>query len=113
MSETEADAKADNDNEPGAMLTVGAAYATPARQVWVEVTVPKGTTVREVIERSGLLEQFPEVDLDSQKVGIFGKVAKPDQAVEAGDRVEIYRPITADPKAVKRKRQDSDDEAEE
>ncbi len=93
-------------------MKIGVAYATAARQVWMEVDVAPGTTVREAIEASGILDQFPEIDLAVQKVGIFGKLAKLDAEVQEGSRVEIYRPITADPKTAKRKRvAATDDEA--
>jgi putative ubiquitin-RnfH superfamily antitoxin RatB of RatAB toxin-antitoxin module len=60
--------------------------------------------VGEAIERSGLLAQCPEIDLAVFKVGIFGKVAKIDQVLEEGDRVEIYRPLIADPKEARKRR---------
>ena len=85
-------------------MKVGVAYATAQRQVWLDVEVPEGATVQDAIQRSGILEQFPEIDLETQKVGVFGQVAKLDKELEEGDRVEIYRPITADPKEAKRKR---------
>ncbi|MEJ2059306.1 MAG: RnfH family protein [Gammaproteobacteria bacterium] len=85
-------------------MQVSIAYGAAEQQVWLPVEVPEGTTVAEVIQRSGLLERFPEIDLDAQKVGIFGKVAKLDAEVKPGDRVEIYRPITADPKTTPRRR---------
>lgn len=78
-------------------LHVGVAYATPARQAWVRLEMPEGATVGEAIAKSGILAQFPEIDLDAQKVGVFGKVTKLDAPLAEGDRVEIYRPITADP----------------
>jgi uncharacterized protein len=78
-------------------LHVGVAYATPSRQVWLKLDVPEGTTVADAIARSGILAQFPEIDLERQKVGIFGKVAPLAAPVADGDRIEIYRPITADP----------------
>jgi len=56
-----------------------------------------------VIEKSGLLTMFPEIDLETQKAGIFGKLTKLDAVVEEGNRVEIYRPITADPETVERR----------
>lgn len=92
-------------------MKVGVAYATSARQLWLTVDVPDGATVQQAIERSGIIRQFPEIDLTKQKVGIFGKVSKLDAPVKEGDRVEIYRPITADPKKVKR-RKGKVDEAE-
>jgi len=84
-------------------MKVGVVYATAARQSWLTVDVPEGTTVQQVIERSGILTQFPEIDLTAQKVGIFGKATTLEAVVEEGARVEIYRPITCDPKTVKRR----------
>lgn len=81
-------------------MNVGIAYAKPTTQVWLKIDMPEGATVREVIERSGLLDQFPEIDLEVNRVGIFGQLAKLDKVVQDGDRVEIYRAITADPELV-------------
>jgi len=72
----------------------------------LKLEVPDGSTVREAIEISGMLEQFPEIDLDKQKVGIFGKITKLDAHLEEGVRVEIYREITADPELVERRDQE-------
>jgi putative ubiquitin-RnfH superfamily antitoxin RatB of RatAB toxin-antitoxin module len=84
-------------------MNVGVAYADKFKQLWLKLEVPDGSTVREAIDRSGLLEQFPEIDLSRQKVGIFGKVTKLDAVVEEGSRIEIYREITADPELVERR----------
>ena len=84
-------------------MKVGIAYALPQRQAWYDVEVPDGATVKDAIERSGILAQFPEIDLVQQKVGIYGKVSKLDAVLNGGDRVEIYRTITCDPKTVPRK----------
>ncbi len=84
-------------------MKVGVAYATPAKQLWLNVDVPEGATVKDAIEKSGILKQFPEIDLTTQKVGIYGKATTLDAVVEEGARVEIYRPMTADPKTVKRR----------
>ncbi len=92
------------------MITVGVAYAIPRKQVWLTVEVPEGATVREAIQQSGILDQFPDIDLETQKVGIFGKLTKLDTAVEDGNRVEIYRPITADPKQVRRRKPGAEQE---
>ncbi len=86
-------------------MNVGVAYADRFKQVWLKLDVPEGSTVEQAIERSGLLEIFPEIDLKSQKVGIFGKVTKLNAKLEEGSRVEIYRPITADPETVERRDQ--------
>jgi hypothetical protein len=84
-------------------MNIGVAYASSKKHVWLKLEVPEGSTVRDVIAQSGLLKQFPEIDLDTQKVGIFGKLTKLDAVVEDGSRIEIYRPITADPELVERR----------
>lgn len=84
-------------------MNVGVAYADKFKKVWLKLEVPDGSTVREAIEHSGLLAQFPEIDLDSQRVGIFGKLTRLTAKVADGDRVEIYREITADPETVERR----------
>ncbi len=88
-------------------MNVGVCYAEADRQLWMRLEVPDGSNVEKTIELSGILQQFPEIDLNRQKVGIFGKIAKLDAEVKEGDRVEIYRLITADPKLVKRRKIDS------
>lgn len=94
-------------------MKVGIAYASSSRQVWLNVEVPEGATVKDAIERSGILKQFPEIDLEQQKVGVFSKLSKLDAVLEDGDRVEIYRPIICDPKTVKRKAKGEEAEAAE
>lgn len=86
-------------------MNIGVAYADKFKQVWLKLEVPDGSTVREAIQESGLLEQFPDIDLENQKVGIFGKITKLDAPIEEGARIEIYRPITADPEMVERRDQ--------
>ena len=83
---------------------VEVAYAAPARQEVIEVSVRPGATVEQVIRASGMLARFPEIDLTLQRVGIFGETARLRDAVRDCDRVEIYRPLVADPKEVRRKR---------
>lgn len=85
-------------------MNVGICYAEAERQLWMRLEIPDGSTVEQAIALSGVLKQFPEIDLQKQKVGIFGKIAKLDAPVQEGDRVEIYRQITADPNQVKRRR---------
>ncbi|MDD5394494.1 MAG: RnfH family protein [Thiothrix sp.] len=92
-------------------MKVGIAYALLNRQAWYDVELPEGATVRDAIERSGVLKQFPEIDLATQKVGIFSKITPLDGAVSDGDRVEIYRPLTCDPAVVKAKAKASKKEA--
>jgi putative ubiquitin-RnfH superfamily antitoxin RatB of RatAB toxin-antitoxin module len=84
-------------------MKVGIAYALPERQVWFDIELPEGATVQDAVERSGILKQFPEIDLETQKVGIYSKLCKLDTVLADGDRVEIYRPIICDPKTVRRK----------
>ena len=86
------------------LIEIEVAYARPDEQVILPLKVEPGTTVEAAIRRSGVLERFPEIDLATGKFGIFGKVAKLDADVTAGDRVEIYRPLIADPKEVRKQR---------
>jgi putative ubiquitin-RnfH superfamily antitoxin RatB of RatAB toxin-antitoxin module len=85
-------------------MNVGICYADSDRQLWLRLEVPDGSSVEQAIQQSGILQRFPEIDLGSQKVGVFGKFAKLDAPLNDGDRVEIYRPIIADPKTVRRRR---------
>ncbi len=85
-------------------MRVEVAYARPDVQVILEVDVAEGAAAEEAIRKSGILERFPEIDLGSQKIGIFSKVAPLSQALREWDRVEIYRPLIADPKAARRER---------
>jgi uncharacterized protein len=84
-------------------MKIGIAYGQPQRQVWLTLDLPEGATIGDAIARSGIAGQFPEIDLTRQKVGVFGKLAALDTVLEDGDRVEIYRPITCDPKTVRRR----------
>jgi len=70
----------------------------------MRLEVPDNSTIEETINLSGVLKLYPEINLTSQKVGIFGKIAALDTPVQDGDRVEIYRQITADPQTVQRRR---------
>lgn len=85
-------------------VTVEIAYALPDEQVIHRQEVAAGTTIDQAIRLSGLLEKFPDIDLTKQKVGIFGKLKKMDQPLREGDRIEIYRPLIADPKEVRKQR---------
>lgn len=76
-------------------MYVDIAYSGPRGQAWIQVEVPEGATAGEVIRLSGLPERFPEMDLTTQKIGIFGRFCQPDQPVTEGDRVEIYHPAQA------------------
>jgi putative ubiquitin-RnfH superfamily antitoxin RatB of RatAB toxin-antitoxin module len=88
--------------EPQETIEIEVAYARPERQLILTVEVPAGTTVIEAARLSGIEEQFPEIELGKNRMGVFGKLCKPDRALNAGDRVEIYRPLLADPRAARR-----------
>ena len=79
-------------------------YALPDAQSLIQVQVTEGATVEAAIRASGVLDSFPEIDLATNKVGVFSKLVKLDEKVRDKDRVEIYRPLIADPKEVRRKR---------
>lgn len=85
-------------------IQVEVVYGLADKQSLLSINVPDGSLVKDVILASTILEQFPEIDLDKVKVGLFGKLTKMDQAVRARDRVEIYRPLIADPKEVRKRR---------
>lgn len=89
---------------PGDRMAIEVAYALPDKQVLRAFEVEEGTTVAEAISLSGIQDEFPGIDLAVNKVGIFGKLAKPEDVLRVGDRVEIYRPLIADPKEVRRQR---------
>ena len=93
------------------LIPVEVAYALPSRQQIIELQVPSGTTAFEAVKKSGITAQFPEIDIENAKMGIFGKTLgtkglKPpkDQVLERMDRVEIYRPLIIDPKEIRRRR---------
>jgi len=85
-------------------MTVEVAYAEPDTQVIIPLTVDEGTTLEQAIQQSGVLETFPDIDLAVNKVGVFGKLGKLNQVLRERDRVEIYRKLIADPKAVRKQR---------
>ena len=87
-------------------INVEVAYAMPEKQIIRAVNVDAGTTIGAAIVQSGIMMDFPELDfkLEDAKVGIFGKAAAMTTVLADGDRVEIYRPLIADPKEVRRKR---------
>jgi len=85
-------------------INIEVVYALPDEQTLFKQSVPEGATVAEVIKLCGILDKHPEIDLAASKLGIFGKLTKVDAALRDKDRVEIYRPLIADPKEVRRKR---------
>ncbi|MDX2426235.1 MAG: RnfH family protein [Cycloclasticus sp.] len=86
------------------MDKVEVAYATPKKQLILSVPFQTGLTVERAIEASGILQRFSEINLGTNAVGVFSKPCKLDTELRAGDRVEIYRPLIADPKEVRRQR---------
>ena len=85
-------------------ILVEVTYATPQKQLIIPVNVNEGITVSEAIELSGIKKEFPEINLDNDPVGIFGKHTTLDHVLREKDRVEIYRPLIADPKEIRRQR---------
>jgi uncharacterized protein len=83
-------------------IRVEVAYARPERQLILALDVPVPTTALEAVKLSGIEEHFPEIDLANQRLGVFGKLCKPDRPLNAGDRVEIYRPLLVDPRVARR-----------
>ena len=83
-------------------IRVKVVYALKSQQVVEELTAPVGSTAREVVAASSLPAKFPDMDLDVNGVGIYSRLIDPDHVVQDGDRIEIYRPLEADPKTVRR-----------
>lgn len=85
-------------------IHVEVTYARPERQKIIALDVPEGTTLIDAVKTSGIVNDFPEIDLAQAKMGIFSKARTPDTVLREGDRVEIYRPLIADPKEVRKQR---------
>ena len=85
-------------------ISIEVAYATPTKQALLEVVIEHGTTVEQAIQASGIMKRFPEIDLAVQKVGIWNRTCKLTDCPKKGDRIEIYRPLIADPKEARRVR---------
>ena len=83
-------------------IEVEVAYARPERQLILKVEVPRGTSAVEAARLSGIEQEFPEIELGKNRLGVFGKLCKNDKPLAPGDRVEIYRPLLADPRAARR-----------
>lgn len=86
------------------MINIEVCYAQADKQALVNVKLPEGATLQQALEASGLLEKHPEIDLKKNKFGVFAKLSKPDTVLRDKDRVEIYRPLIADPKEVRKQR---------
>jgi putative ubiquitin-RnfH superfamily antitoxin RatB of RatAB toxin-antitoxin module len=85
-------------------IAVEVAYALPEKQLILPLQVKPGTTLLEAIRLSGILEHFPEIDLENSKFGVFSKLSPPETVLKEKDRVEIYRQLIADPKDSRRRR---------
>ncbi|HAE70440.1 MAG TPA: RnfH family protein [Gammaproteobacteria bacterium] len=85
-------------------MLVEVAYALEKKQTLLELEVDEGTTLKQAVELSGIIDAYPQIDLTKDKTGIFGKIAKLDTVLREKDRVEIYRPLIADPKQVRKER---------
>ncbi len=90
------------------VLEVEVAYAKPNTQALISVTLAAEATVEQAIIRSGILSRFPEIDLKTTEVGIFGKICRLSDSVKTGDRIEIYRPLSQNPMDARRQRAMSD-----
>ena len=86
------------------VVRVQVCYALPAETFVAELSLPQGVTLMQAVEASGVLKRHPAIDLGAQKLGIFGKLRPADTVLRDGDRVEIYRPLQADPKETRRRR---------
>lgn len=89
-------------HEPG--IAVEVVYALPHSQTVRQLNLPSGSTVGQAIDASGITRLIPEIDLQRNRVGIYGKLVKPDTVLRDRDRVEIYRPLMVDPKEARRRR---------
>ena len=86
------------------LIEIEVAYALPKNQILERLKVPNGTTVAQAVQLSGICKKFSEIQLDNKNLGVFGKLVKSETILRNHDRVEIYRPVTVDPKEKRRKR---------
>jgi uncharacterized protein len=92
------------ENSVQEQLAIEVVYGTPTRQEIINFTVAPNTTIEQAVLASGIIEDFPEIDLTINKVGIWNRVAKLSDIIKDLDRIEIYRPLLADPKEVRKRR---------
>lgn len=85
-------------------ISIEVAYALPDKQALLEVVIEQGTTVEQAVLASGIIKRFPQIDLSKDKVGIWNRTCKLSDCPKNGDRIEVYRPLIADPKEVRRRR---------
>ncbi len=90
-------------------VRVEVVYATPQQQTVIPLQAPVGTTIGQAIALSGIVQRHPEIDLATQAVGVFGDRATLERVLRDGERIEIYRPLLADPKQARRRRAASKD----
>ena len=90
------------------MIEIQVVFGTCSRQVMIGLEVAEGTTIAESVDQSGIKAQFPAEDISQVKFGIWNKVRSSNEVVSEGDRVEIYRPLEADPKEARRRRAQQD-----
>lgn len=86
------------------LIPVEVAYATPREQILIKLEVPANTTLSQAIKLSALYDRFPQLESAAVKIGVFSQIADGDKPVKAGDRIEIYRALLADPKTTRRQR---------
>ena len=85
-------------------ILIEVAYALPKKQLIIPIKMKAGITAEEAIKASGIMNKFPEIDLTKNQIGIFGKLTQLDHVMRERDRIEIYRPLIADPKEIRRQR---------
>lgn len=85
-------------------INVEVIYALPKEQITFTVSVEQGATAQQAIEASGILAKYPEIELNKNKLGIYSRLIKLDTVLQDGERVEIYRPLIADPKEMRKRR---------
>lgn len=85
-------------------MEIEVVLATPEKQVLLKIEVPAGCTVAEAIELSGIRSEFPNIEINPMALGVFSRKVAPEHILLAGDRVEIYRPLRADPKELRKQR---------
>jgi len=85
-------------------INIEVVFALPSKQSIMNLVIEQGTTVEQAIEASGIKRKFPEIDLSINKVGIWNRTCKLTDVPKEGDRIEIYRPLVADPKEIRRRR---------
>jgi putative ubiquitin-RnfH superfamily antitoxin RatB of RatAB toxin-antitoxin module len=85
-------------------ILIEVAFALPQKQMIIPIKIKAGVTAEEAIKASGIIKKFPEIDLKINQIGIFGKLTQLDHVMRERDRIEIYRPLIADPKEIRRQR---------